>query len=303
MPNTNFVNWPKFDQIKEMFKEHFIMDQREDGVVTVRMHTKGGPFIWSMELHDAIGKMWRMLGTDRSTEMIIFTGTEEVWVTDFEKESWLPESNDTVNTRYDHMFVDGRRMLIAQIQDVEVPTLGVLSGSGGHTELALCCDLAIAADDITILDPHMLVGNVPGDGIHSCFFQLMPYRQAVWYLMTGDKMTAAQALQFGLVSELVPRERLMDRAYEIADLLMAQNRFTRRLATQVMRRGWKQRIVDDLDMTFGTECFGMFCDSHEHSNMQSMNDHLGLKPKYLGNIAMPEGVDPEAVAKRAHEAN
>jgi len=264
------------------------MERRDDGVVTVTMHCNGGPLIWSMELHDAIGKMWRMLGTDRDTEMIIFTATEDVWVTDFEAESWLPEKSDPAGTRYDHMFVDGRRMIIAQIQDVEVPTLGVLSGSGGHTELALCCDFAIMADDITILDPHMLVGNVPGDGIHSCFFQLMPYRQAVWYLMTGEPMTPQQALQFGLVTEVVPRERLMVRAYEIADLLMRQNRTVRRLATQVMRRGWKQRIVDDLDMTFGTEMFGCFCDSHSHSEMMSVNKLLGLNPKYRGNLALPE---------------
>ncbi|MBU4335803.1 MAG: enoyl-CoA hydratase/isomerase family protein, partial [Actinobacteria bacterium] len=60
MTNTNYVKWPDFEQIKEMFKELFIMDRREDGVVTVRMHCNGGPLIWSMELHDAIGKMWRM---------------------------------------------------------------------------------------------------------------------------------------------------------------------------------------------------------------------------------------------------
>lgn len=285
--NTEFVKWPTFDQIKEMFAEHFLMERRDDGVVTVTMHCNGGPLIWSMELHDAIGKMWRMLGTDRDTEMIIFTAAEDVWVTDFEAESWLPEKSDPAGTRYDHMFVDGRRMLIAQIQDVEVPTLGVLSGSGGHTELALCCDFAIMADDITILDPHMLVGNVPGDGIHSCFFQLMPYRQAVWYLMTGDTMTPQQALQYGLVSEVVPRERLLPRAYEIADLLMRQNRTVRRLATQVIRRGWKQRIVDDLDMTFGTEMFGCFCDSHSHSEMMSINRLLGVNPKYRGNVGLP----------------
>lgn len=291
MTNTEYVKWPGFEQIKEMFAEHFIMDRREDGVVTVRMHTNGGPFIWSMELHDAIGKMWRMLGTDRETELIIFTGTGDVWVTDFEAESWLPESTDTANTRYDHMFVDGRRMLIAQIMDVEVPTLGVLSGSGGHTELALMCDFAIAADDITILDPHPIVGNVPGDGIHSCFFELMPYRQAVWYLMTGDTMTAEQALQFGLVSEIVPRERLMDRAYEIADLLMKQSRIVRRLSTQIMRRKWKQRIVDDLDMAFGTEMFGCFTDSHEHSFMPSVNEIVGKTPDYRGNTKLPEGFE------------
>ncbi|MBT8224622.1 MAG: enoyl-CoA hydratase/isomerase family protein [Dactylosporangium sp.] len=290
MTNTDYVQWPTFDEIKEMFKQLFVMDRRADGVVTVRMHCNDGPLIWSMELHDAIGKMWRMLGTCREVEMIIFTGTGDVWVTDFEAESWLPETTDPASTRYDHMFVDGRRMLIAQIHDVEVPTLGVLSGSGGHTELALMCDFAIAADDITILDPHMLVGNVPGDGIHSCFLELMPTRQAVWYLMTGDTMTAEQALRFGLVSEIVPRERLMDRAHEIADLLMRQNRIVRRLATQVIRRPWKQRITDDLDMTFGTEMFGCFTDSHEHSFMPSMNEYLNLHPRYRGNTKPPEGL-------------
>lgn len=289
MTNTQYVKWPTFEQIQEMFAELFVITRRDDGVVTVRMHCNNGPLIWSMELHDAIGKMWRMLGTDRDTEMIIFTATDDVWVTDFEAESWLPETTHPADTRYDHMFIDGRRMLIAQIHDVEVPTLGVLSGSGGHTELALMCDFAIAADDITILDPHPLVGNVPGDGIHSCFFELMPYRQAVWYLMTGDKMDAAKAKELGLVSEIVPREKLMDRAYEIADVLMKQNRIVRRLSTQVMRRKWKQRIVDDLDMTFGTEMFGCFTDSHEHSFMPSMNEYLGLKPEYRGNTKLPEG--------------
>ena len=279
--NTNYVKWPTFEEIKEMFKEQFIMDRREDGVVTVRMHCNGGPLIWSMELHDAIGKMWRMLGTDRETEMIIFTGTGNLWVTDFEAASWAPEGDNAGLTRYNHMFVDGRRMIITMIQDTEVPTLGVLSGSGGHIELACMCDFCIAADDITVLDPHMLPGtnNVPGDGIQSCFMELMPTRQAVWYLMTGDKMTAEQLVQYGMVSEIVPREKLMDRAYEIADILMAQNRIARRLATQVIRRPWKKRIVDDLDCAFGTEMFGMFCADELHSNLLSMIEYLGLKDK------------------------
>lgn len=288
--NTNYVKWPTFEEIQEMFKEHFVITRREDGVVTVRMHTMGGPLIWSMELHDAIGKMWRLLGTDRTTEMIIFTGTGNVWITDFEAASWAPEGDNAGETRYNHMFVDGRRMIITMIQDTEVPTLGVLSGSGGHIELACMCDFAIAADDITVLDPHMLPGtnNVPGDGIQSCFLELMPTRQAVWYLMTGDKMTAEQIVKYGLVSEIVPREKLMDRAYEIADILMAQNRVARRLATQVVRRPWKKRIVDDLDTAFGTELFGMFCADELHSNIESMIKYLGLEgridPPFVGKI-------------------
>lgn len=288
--NTSYVKWPSFEEIKEMFKEHFIIDRRDDGVVTVRMHTKGSPLIWSMEMHDAIGKLWRMLGTDRDTEMIIFTGTGNVWVTDFEAASWAAEGEDAADTRYTHMFVDGRRMIIAMIQDVEVPTLGVLSGSGGHTELALMCDLAIAADDITVLDPHMLPGtnNAPGDGIHSCFFELMNTRMANWYLMTGDKMKAEDLVKLGLVSEIVPREKLMDRAHEIADMFMRRNRVARRLTAQLVKRNWKKRIADDLDMAFGTEMFGMFCADELHRELLSMLKYLDLEgkvePPFAGKI-------------------
>ncbi|MDR1765400.1 MAG: enoyl-CoA hydratase/isomerase family protein [Lachnospiraceae bacterium] len=288
--NTSYVKWPTFEEIVEMFKEHFIITRREDGVVTVRMHTLGGPLIWSMELHDAIGKLWRILGTDRETEMVIFTGTGNIWVSDFEAASWAPEADDAGMTRYNHMFVDGRRMIIAMISDVEVPTLGVLSGSGGHTELALMCDLAIAADDITVLDPHMLPGvnNVPGDGIHSCFFELMPPRFANWYLMTGSNLSPQDLVKFGMVSEVVPREKLMDRAYEIADMLMAQNRVARRLTAQLVKRNWKKRIADDLDMAFGTELFGMFCADELHSNLTSIIGHLNMEgkidPPFVGKL-------------------
>ena len=288
--NTDYVKWPSFEEIQEMFKEHFVITRREDGVTTVRMHTKGGPLIWSMELHDAIGKMWRMLGTDRDSEMIIFTGTGNVWITDFEAASWAPEGDDAGLVRYNHMFVDGRRMIIAMIQDVEVPTLGVLSGSGGHIELAVMCDLAIAADDITVLDPHMTPGtnNMPGDGINNAFFELMNTRMANWYLMTGDKIPAKDLVKLGLVSEIVPREKLMDRAYEIADMFMAQNRVARRLTSQLVKRNWKKRINDELDLSFGTEMFGMFCADELHSNLLSMNEYLDLnghiEPPYEGKI-------------------
>ena len=268
--NTSYVGWPTFDEMKEMFKEHFIMERREDGVVLVRMHTKGESQLWSMELHDAIGKMWRLLGTDRETEVIIFTGTGDNWISVFEDESWAPEKTDPAGTRYDHMFIDGRRMLIAMIQDCEVPTIGALIGRGGHSELALMCDIVIMAEDSVISDPHFVNGIVPGDGIHSCFIELMGIRRAAYAMFMNQMLDAKTCLEYGMINEIVPRDKLIDRAYEIADVIMAQHRSIRRLTAQVVRRPWKQRIVDDLDMTFGTEMFGDFCNTAMlHSDIDS----------------------------------
>ncbi len=278
MPLTNYVKWPTFEEYKEWFKEHFIMEKREDGVLLVKMHTKGETQLWSMELHDAIGKMWRIVGTDRDVECVIFTGTGKDWISNFEDESWLPEKTDPTGTRYDHMFIDGRRMLIALIQDVEVPTIGALQGSGGHTELALMCDICIMADDAVAFDPHFALGIVPGDGIHSCFIELMGIRRAAYAMIMNEKMDAQTCLKYGLVSEIVPPERIIPRAYEIADVIMAQHRTIRRLTAQVVRRPWKQRIVDDLDMTFGTEMFGDFCNTAVlHSDIDVRTEYTKKK--------------------------
>jgi len=279
MSLTSFVKWPKYEEYKEMFKEHFIMEKRDDGVLLVRMHTKGGPQLWSMELHRAIGQMWRTVGSDSEIELVIFTGTGKDWIIEFEPESWKPEITEPAYTRYEHMFIDGRRMLIAMIQDVEVPTIGVLNGSGGHAELALMCDICIMAEDAIIADPHFLYDIVPGDGIHSCFIELMGIRRAAYAMYMSEKFTARQALEYGLVNEVVPYDRLIPRAYEIADFIMARHRTIRRLTSQVIKRPWKQRIVDDLDMTFGTEMFGDFCKNVEHANLSSRDYFFGAGTK------------------------
>jgi enoyl-CoA hydratase/carnithine racemase len=272
---TKFVKWPQFEQYKELFKEHFIMEKREDGVLLVRMHTKGGPQLWSMELHRAIGQMWRTVGSDSDIELIIFMGTGHDWIIEFEPESWKPETTEPAYTRYEHMFIDGRRMLISMIQDVEVPTIGLLSGTGGHAELALMCDLCLMADDAVIADPHFLYDIVPGDGIHSCLIELLGVRRAAYAMYMSEKFTAQRCLEIGLVNEVVPFDRLVPRAYEIADFIMSRHRTVRRLTSQVVKRPWKQRIVDDLDMTFGTEMFGDFCKNVEHSNINSRDFFTG----------------------------
>jgi len=294
MSLTSFVKWPKFEEYKEMFKEHFIMEKRDDGVLLVRMHTKGGPQLWSMELHRAIGQMWRTVGSDSEIELVIFMGTGNQWICDFEPESWEPERTEPEYTRYEHMFIDGRRMLISMIQDVEVPTIGILSGSGGHAELALMCDICIMADDSKISDPHFFYDIVPGDGIHSCFLELMGTRRAAYAMLTSQMMTAKQCLEYGLVNEIVPRDKMVARAYEIADFIMRRHRTVRRLTTQVVRRPWKQRIVDDLDMTFGTEMFGDFCKNVEHSNLSSRDLYFGTGEKAYHDMTRAEKMAEES---------
>jgi transketolase C-terminal domain/subunit len=128
---------------------------------------------------------------------------------------------------------------------------------GSHgVSAGLMCDITLAAEDAVIFDLHYDIGSVPADGIHNALQELLGVKRAAYALLTGEAITARQAPEWGMVNEVVPRERLVERAYQIADHIMTQPRTVRRLTTQIVRRPWKQRIVNDLDGGFGIQMFG-----------------------------------------------
>ena len=103
---------------------------------------------------------------------------------------------------------------------------------------------------------HYDIGSVPADGIHNAFQELLGTKRAAYALLTGEAIDAQKALEYGLVNEVVARDQLIARGFQIADHIMTQPRTTRRLTTQIVRRPWKKRITDDLDGGFGIQMFG-----------------------------------------------
>jgi len=74
---------------------------------------------------------------------------------------------------YEYAYKDGRINVSALVNDLEIPTIGIMNGPGFHSEIVLMCDITIAADDATIFDLHYDIGSVPADGIHNCFQELL----------------------------------------------------------------------------------------------------------------------------------
>ena len=80
-----------------------------------------------------------------------------------------------------------------------------------------------------------------------------------------------------MVNEVLPRAELIPRAHVIADHIMTQPRTVRRLTTQIIRRPWKKRILDDLDGGFGIQMFGHLAKGKAvHSD-----DHISLNGQYV----------------------
>ena len=277
MSLQEFLPTPKFEDYKEFFKDFFKMSRRDDGVLLVQAHTLNGPIQLSVQNHRALGQMLKVVGSDPENEILILTGSGEEFMMDSDPDGFQLETEDMPYWAYEYAFKDGRINVSSLVNDLEIPTIGIMNGPGFHSEIVLMCDITIAADDATIFDLHFDIGSVPADGIHNAFQELLGTKRAAYALLTGEAISPQKALEYGLINEVHPREALIERAHVIADHIMTQPRVTRRLTTQIVRRPWKQRIVNDLDLGFGTQMFGHV------SKLKSIHgkEHIGGTVDYV----------------------
>ena len=255
--NPLMVPYYKYEEYSEKFKDLFIMDRTESGVLTAKWHYNGGPAPWDYQLHRGIGQLCWHVGQDAETEVFILGGAGDQFLT-LGKTS-LPEDPQTQTwALYEHSYFDGTNMVEAIVNDVEQPTIGVINGGiAVHSEIALLCDITLMAEDAVITDPHYAIaGGIPGDGVQIALRQHMGVKRANYAMLTGQVIDAKTALEWGLVNEVLPRDQIYDRAKELGEQIASKPRMNRRMLSQVLRLPLKEQIAKELRMTFGSEMWG-----------------------------------------------
>jgi enoyl-CoA hydratase len=107
------------------------------------------------------------------------------------------------------------------LERIPLPVIVAVNGFcfGGGSELSQACDFIIASEDATFGQPEILIGVIPGWGGSQRLSRLVPTARARRWIMTGEKVPARTAWEWGLVDKVVPRERLMDEAMAVANEL------------------------------------------------------------------------------------
>jgi trans-feruloyl-CoA hydratase/vanillin synthase len=120
----------------------------------------------------------------------------------------------------------------------EKPTIAMVNGwcFGGAFGPLFGCDLAIAADEAQFGLSEINWGILPGGGATKIAQQLMNYRQALYYVMTGEMLDGKKAAELGLVNESVPLAQLRARTRQLADVLMEKNPVTLKAAKDAFKR-------------------------------------------------------------------
>ena len=116
-----------------------------------------------------------------------------------------------------------------------------------HPEIPVMSDIVIASETASFQDgPHFPSGIVPGDGAHIVWPHVLGANRGRYFLLTGQVLDAATALQYGAVSEVVPPDQLLDRAWEVARTIAAKPVLARRYARAALTLEFKRLMHDGL---------------------------------------------------------
>ena len=112
----------------------------------------------------------------------------------------------------------GIQRLGAHMDAADTPFVAAIQGFclGGGLELAMCCDVRVAADDAQLGQPEIKLGLIPGGGGTQRLPRLVGHGRALLLNLTGDFIDGNTAYEWGLVERVVPRDEVLDAALEIA---------------------------------------------------------------------------------------
>src|SRR3954471_13793611 len=221
----------------------FICMERRGGILQMRLHTDGGPLQWNLDAQVEFVRAFTEVGTDKENRVVILTGTgSEFSGPRLDPATQFFHGAQLTPAGVHDVFANAKRMVNA-VLNVEVPMIAAVNGPAKrHADLALMCDIVIAADDVTFEDTaHFHNGSiVPGDGINVLYTMLMGLNRARYLMLTGQVLSAPEAKDLGLVAELMPRDKLLPRAWQLAEQLAKKNdmllRYTRAVLTHPLRK-------------------------------------------------------------------
>lgn len=142
-----------------------------------------------------------------------------------------------------------QRVVIA-MNELDKPVIAAINGiaTGAGLDMALACDLRVAAETALMGDTYVKIGLVPGDGGAFLLPRLVGLAKALELLWTGDLIDACESAKIGLVNKVVPHEKLMEETMQMADKIATGPPIAISLIKRAVYQGLRMDLKTSLDL-------------------------------------------------------
>ncbi|WP_223446179.1 enoyl-CoA hydratase/isomerase family protein [Pseudomonas sp. BF-R-19] len=232
--------------------------ERTDGILQLTMHSAGESLNWGAldgSIHTQLGDCFREIARDPEVRVLIITGIGEAFCASMNLQE-VP--SEPMSKGWHRLQREGKDLLM-NLLDIEVPVIGAINGPAFiHAEIPVLSDIVLASDTAELADmAHFIYGVVPGDGVQVVWPMLLGANRGRYFLLTGQRLTAVEALSLGVVSEVLPANQLLARAWELARQLANKPIETLRYTRVAFTQPIKRRFMDELGYGLAMEGLGI----------------------------------------------
>jgi methylglutaconyl-CoA hydratase len=185
-----------------------------DGILTVALNRPEAAHARNQVMRDELASVWTETARDRSIRAVIVTGTGSRFFCAGMDLKEAGQEEDAISRR-DRLL---RSRDIEQLAGLPQPTIAAINGFalGGGLEIALACDLRIAAAGAQVGLPEITHGLVPGGGGTQRLPRVIGYSRAFELVISGRRVTSREAAEWGIVDHVVEPDELLPAAHALA---------------------------------------------------------------------------------------
>ena len=230
----------------------------DDGVATITIDRPEAMNSIDPETNDALLDAWQTLSTRRDIRVAVLTGAgSKAFCTGADLKKTLPGSETSAELHF------GQAQRSLAYLRTDKPVIAAINGYalGGGLELALLCDIRIAATHASFGLPEVCIGSIPGLGGTQRLARAIGPSDALMMLLTGERIDAQEALRIGLVSRLAPAEDLLSMAQALARKIASNAPLAVIAAKRVLAQG--RELPLDAGLALEQQAFGILRTSED----------------------------------------
>ncbi|HEY9293083.1 MAG TPA: enoyl-CoA hydratase-related protein [Microlunatus sp.] len=248
-----------------------------DGVATLRVDRPKMNAL-NFETQDRIKDAAEEAADRDDVAAVVITGGEKVFAAG-------ADIKEMVDLSHAEMIARSSRLVgcFRAVAEIGKPTIAAINGYalGGGCELALCADIRLAAEDATLGQPEIKLGLIPGLGGTQRLTRLIGPSRAKQLIFTGRFVSAEEALQIGLVDQVLPAAEVYPTAVEWARQFVGGPRLALRAAKEAIDHGGSVDLATGLEIE--RQLFaGLFATEDRSLGMASFIEHGPGKARFVG---------------------
>ena len=220
--------------------------EKKDSVAYVTLNRPQFHNVYNMKMRDDLYEVLMAIKDDSEVRVAIFKGSgEKAFCAGADLSEFLTAPSPTV-ARHVRFSRDVWGLFLSISQPLIAALHGYVLGSG--IEIALCCDIRIASVDARFGLPEVGLGIIPAAGGTQTLPRVIGRGRALEMLLTSRWLTSDEAFQFGLVNRVVPKDKLIETAEEIAEKIASYDPLAVANAKRAVVHGLDLPLMEGLDL-------------------------------------------------------